>query len=101
MPDRELDGNAAQVRAIIEQTVSVVEARAGTRRASWPAWLALGLAFAGMIYAGGVLSSDIASATSRSLNNERRIEQLERDRATLARIETKVDMLMEDRKTGD
>lgn len=92
-----LDGNAAQVRAIIEQTIKVVKETEEPKRASWPAWTSLALAFLGLVFAAGVLRSDVAVANERSAKNERRIEALESDREAIARIEAKVDVLMDER----
>lgn len=91
-------GNAATVRLIAGQLFEEWETRQGKQRASWPAWIGLGVSLAAMIFAAGVLRSDVAAASDRSIKNERRIEALERDRAALARIEAKVDVLMEERK---
>ena len=91
-------GNAATVRIIAGQLFEEWETRQGNKRASWPAWFGLGISIAAMIFAAGVLRSDVAAASDRSIKNERRIEALERDRAALARIEAKVDILMEERK---
>jgi len=91
-------GNAAQVRVVAEQLFTIWEEKQGKHRASWPAWLGLAISFAVMVFSAGVLRGDVASATDRSVKNESRIEILERDRAALARIEAKVDILMEERK---
>lgn len=94
-----LDGNAAQVRAIIEQTISSVEATRGKQRASWPAWVALGLSVVGIVFSAGGLRSDVATATTRIEKLEHRTDAHDRtltqvsDR--LARIETKLDMALE------
>lgn len=94
----ESHGDNAVIRRIADQLYDSWAERQGRWRASAPAWLALVVSLLGFAYTAGILTGDIANANDRSVKNERRIEQLERDRATLARIEAKVDVLMEERK---
>lgn len=93
-----LDGNAAQVRAIIEQTVAALEKTRSKQRASWPAWAGMVGSLVALIFGAGILRSDIAVAKEKTDKNETRIEALERDRAILARIEEKVNILMDERR---
>lgn len=93
-----LDGNAAQVRAIIEQTVMAVEKTRAKQRAGWPAWAGMVGSLVALIFGAGILRSDIAVAKEKTDKNETRIEALERDRAILARLEEKINILMEDRR---
>ena len=90
-------GNPAQVRIIATQLFEVWKEDQGRQRASWPAWGGLVLSLIGVVFVAGSLTQDVATANDRSSKNERRIEVLERDRAALARIEAKVDVLMEER----
>lgn len=98
-------GNAAQVRLIVEQTIEayrVLDKDSSSKRtASWPAWIALGLSVAGLIFGAGVLRSDVASATHRLEKNDAKIAAIERQNSSVekgvARIEAKVDILMEER----
>lgn len=99
-------GNEAQVRVVAEQLFEVWKAEQSTQgekqRASWPAWLGVVLAFVALIFSAGSLRSEVAS-------NKVRIDKLEeradgQDKATaqitdrLARIETKLDLVLERRK---
>lgn len=91
------DANLTQTEIILDHAWDTWEARQGKRRASWPAWAGFLLSAAVVIFTAGILRGDVASATDRSIKNEKRIEILEGERATLARIEAKVDILMEER----
>lgn len=97
-----LDGNAAQVRAIIEQTISALEAGRGKRWGSVPAWAALILSIVGIVFAAGSLRSDVANANDRIAKLERRADGQDRGMGQandrLARIETKLDIALEKRK---
>lgn len=91
------DANLTQTEIILDRAWETWEARQGKRRASWPAWAGFLLSAAVVIFTAGVLRGDVANANDRSIKNEKRIEILEGERATLARIEAKVDILMEER----
>ena len=97
-----LDGNAAQVRAIIQQTVAAVEEGRGKQRASWPAWTALALSVFGIIFAAGSLRSDVATASTRIEKLEQRADGQDKTATSvnerLARIETKLDLALEKRR---
>ena len=97
-----LDGNAAQVRAIIEQTLTAAELSRGKKTASWPAWLGVGLSVAALIFGAGVLRSDVATANNRIEKLEHRADGQDRTTGTvndrLARIETKLDLALEKRR---
>ncbi|MDF2386584.1 hypothetical protein JMG10_34295 [Nostoc ellipsosporum NOK] len=99
-------GNDAQVRVIAEQLFEIWKAeqatQSGKQRASWPAWLGVALASVGIVFSAGSLRSDVASAAVRLDKVEQRVDG--QDKATaqgadrLARIETKVDLLLENEK---
>ena len=91
------DANKTPTEIILDHAWDTWEARQGKRRASWPAWVGFVLSAAVVIFTAGVLRGDVASANDRSIKNETRIETLENERAAIARIEAKVDILMEDR----
>jgi hypothetical protein len=97
-----LDGNAAQVRAIIEQTMAAVEAGRGKRWGSVPAWAALILSIVGIVFGAGSLRSDVANANDRIAKLERRADGQDRGAGQvndrLARIETKLDVVLEKRR---
>lgn len=97
-----LDGNAAQVRAIIEQTVTAVEASRGKRWGSVPAWAALVISVVGIAFSAGSLSGDVATATTRIDKLEQRADGQDRTATSvndrLARIETKLDLALEKRR---
>lgn len=105
MPDT---GNAAQTRVIAEQLFAVWKAeheREGSKlRASWPAWLSLGLAIVTMIFAAGSLRSEVVTNATRITKVEERLDNQDRAIALitdrLARIETKLDLVLEQRKDG-
>lgn len=103
MTDRPiLDGNAAQVRAIIEQTVSAVESSRGKRWGSLPAWAALILSIGGIAFSAGTLSGSLATANTRIDKLETRADGQDRTATNvndrLARIETKLDLALEKRR---
>ena len=50
-----------------------------------------------LIWGAGALSSGLAAAHTQIEKNDERISLLERDRQAIARIEGKVDILMEER----
>lgn len=100
------DGNQSQVRVIVNQLLDEQEVRQASSRgrfaASVPAWIACALSLATMIYIAGGLGSTVNS-------NTRRIEKIEAVQAQqtrddigrsdrLARIEAKVDLLVEGTK---
>lgn len=99
-------GNAAQVRAVAEQLFEVWKAEQAQQgekqRASWPAWLGVVLAVVGIVFSAGSLRSDVATAAVRIEKVEQRLDS--QDKATaqvtdrLARIETKLDLVIEQRK---
>lgn len=96
------DGNSAQVHIIANQMFDVWEARQGKKRASWPAWLGLGLSLIGIVFAAGSLRSDVATATTRIDKLEQRADAADRTATSvndrLARIETKLDLALEKRR---
>jgi hypothetical protein len=96
------DGNQALVRVIADQMFDIWEARQGKRRASWPAWLGVGLSIVGIVFAAGSLRSDVASANTRIDKLEQRADLQDRTAGQvndrLARIETKLDLALEERK---
>lgn len=99
-------GNAAQVRAVAEQLFDVWRAEQASeghkRRASWPAWIGVALAIVGLIFSAGMVRTEMATATTRIDKLEQRADA--RDAAEkammdrLARIETKLDLALEERK---
>lgn len=99
-------GDEEMVRTIIEQVADTLEARRkreeGRIKASWPAWLALTLSIAAAIFAAGILRSDVAQAMQKSEDNRRDITSIQAgvgdQRAALARIETNINILMDERK---
>lgn len=91
-------GNQTQVRVIAEQLFDIWDEKQGKRTASWPAWFGVGMSVAAMIYTAGILTGDVAEANTRSVENRQKIEALERQSSAIARIEAKVDILMEERK---
>ena len=101
-------GNAAQVRVVAEQLFEIwksEQAKEGVKqRASWPAWLGVVLAVGGIVFSAGGRSSDMAAANTRIEKLEHRADGLEREKAQildrLARIETKLDVVLEQRKAG-
>lgn len=97
-----LDGNAVQVRAIIEQTISTVEATRGKRWGSVPAWAALIISIGGIAFTAGSLSGDVATATNRIDKLEQRADAQDRTASSVAerlgRIETKLDLALEKRR---
>ena len=96
------DGNTAQTRVIANQMFDIWEARQGKRRASWPAWAALGLSIVGIVFAAGSLRSDVATATTRIDKLEQRADAQDRTATSVAerlgRIETKLDLALEKRR---
>lgn len=97
-----LDGNAAQVRLIIEQTIASLEASRGKQRASWPAWIGAIVSIGVLIFSAGSLRSDVATATTRIDKLEQRADAADRTATQvndrLARIETKLDLALEKRR---
>ena len=105
-------GNAAQVRAIAEQLAGQLfeawraeQVQLGEKqRASWPAWLGLMLGAISIVFAAGSLRSDVAAAAVKIEKLEERADGQDAagkqvtDR--LARIETKLDLALENRKGG-
>jgi hypothetical protein len=100
-------GNTETVRIIADQLFDVWQERqareARENRKWWQSnlggWLAAGITVVGVIVAGANIHNIATDANARSLNNEAAIIEL---RATngdrLARIETKIDLMMEERK---
>lgn len=101
-------GNAAQTRVIAEQLFAVWKSEQGDQetkqRASWPAWLGVALAIVGIVFSAGSLRSDVATATTRIEKVEERLDNQDKAIALitdrLARIETKLDLVLEQRKGG-
>lgn len=106
MADRGV-GNEAQTRVIAEQLFEVwrtEQASQGDKqRASWPAWFGVMLGAIGIVFSAGSLRSDVATAATRIEKLEQRADG--QDKATaqitdrLARIETKLDLVLERRKS--
>lgn len=96
------DGNTAQTRVIANQMFDIWEARQGKKRASWPAWAGLGLSCIGIVFAAGSLRSDVATANTRIDKLEQRADAQDRTATQvndrLARIETKLDLVLEKRR---
>lgn len=105
MPERDT-GNAAQVRVVAEQLFEVwknEQAQIGEKqRASWPAWVGVILGGISIVFAAGSLRSDVAAAAVKIDKLEQRADAQDvaakqvTDR--LARIETKLDLALEQRK---
>lgn len=95
-------GNAAQVRLVEHQLFQEWKAEQGKQRASWPAWTALGLSIVGIVFGAGSLRSDVATANTRIEKLEQRADGADRSASLandrLARIETKLDLVLEKRK---
>lgn len=95
-------GNATQVRIVAHQLFQEWKAEQGKQRASWPAWMALGLSIVGFVFSAGGLRSDVATANTRIEKLEQRADSAARGAGQvndrLARIETKLDMALEKRK---
>jgi len=95
-------GNTAQTRIIAHQLFEAWKAEQGKQRASWPAWMALGLSIVGIVFGAGSLRSDVATANTRIEKLEQRADSQERVAAEandrLARIETKLDLALEKRR---
>ena len=104
MPDSGNSAQSEQVRAIAEQlfeTWKREQAREAKETRRWfgssiPGWLgAIGL-IVSVILAGGYTHVLATDANARSLKNENSIATLKADNSDrLARIETKIDVLME------
>lgn len=101
-------GNAAQTRVIAEQLFAVWEAKRASentkQRASWPAWLGLALTIITLIFSAGSLRSEFATQDTRISKVEERLDNQDRAIALitdrLARIETKLDLALDQRKGG-
>lgn len=95
-------GNGAQVRLVAHQLFQEWKAEQGKQRASWPAWMALGLSIIGIVFGAGSLRSDVATANTRIEKLEQRADGQDRGATQvndrLARIETKLDLALEKRK---
>lgn len=103
MADDEFDGNRSMTRVIAEQMFDVWNARQSSLRsrftASIPAWIACALSLVVLIWGAGMLAGQV----NRNTNDIRDLkaaqaqqaaeDQVTRDR--LARIEAKVDVLIE------
>lgn len=106
MHDDALDGNAAQTRLIARQIASAIIAEQASTRsrftASVPAWIACAMSMATLIWGAGTLSSQV----NRNTNDIRDLKAVQSQRDTgdqqvrdrLARIEAKVDLLVEGAK---
>jgi type VI protein secretion system component VasK len=96
------DANKTQTEIILDHAWETWEAKQGKQRGAWPAWLALGVSLAGIIYAAGLLSGDVRAADNRSMENAQRISALERQNSSIeqgvAALNAKMDILMEERK---
>lgn len=106
MPERGV-GNEAQTRVIAQQLFDAWKAEQGLegkRVASWPAWLGVALAIVGIIFSAGSLRSEVATAQTRIQKVEERLDMQDRANVLindrLARIETKLDLVLESRKDG-
>lgn len=105
MPDS--IGSAAQTRLIAEQLFATwkaeqeIEAKA-TRRwlgGNVAGWIAAMIAVVGAIAAGANTYDLAADANARAIQNENTITAMKADNGDrLARIETKIDLMMEERK---
>ncbi|HMO74101.1 MAG TPA: hypothetical protein PKD48_02025 [Sphingopyxis sp.] len=95
-------GNSEQVRKIAHQLFETWKSEQGRQRASWPAWLALGLSGFGLVFSAGALRSDVATAHTRLEKLEHRADGTDRTATQvsdrLARIETKLDLALEKRR---
>ena len=104
-------GNEEMIRTIIEQIVDTTEAKHKREAARAhhtflgghaPAWIAAVLAVMAMIFSAGVLRSEVAEAQTLARTNRTTIEALQiqngEGKATIARIEAKIDILMAERK---
>lgn len=103
MPDSGNSAQSEQVRIIAEQLFETWERKQAreakeTRRwfgSSVPGWLAAGGLIVSVILAGGYTHVLATDANARSLKNENSIATLKADNSDrLARIETKIDVLM-------
>lgn len=100
------DGNRSQNRIIAEQMFDVWEARQSSSRsrftASVPAWIACALSLATLIWGAGTLSGQV----NRNTNDIRDLKAVQAQQSSenaarsdrLARIEAKVDVLLEGNK---
>lgn len=97
-----LDGNAAQVRAIIAQTISALEsdrsAKAGKWAASLPAWISLVVSACVGIFMLGSLVGDVAIAKTDAKDAKAAIQKLE---LRSARMEENIKFLVEAEKRRD
>lgn len=106
MPDDALDPNRSQVRIIAEQMLEVWDTRQESKRsrftASVPAWIACALSLSTLIYVAGGMGATVNSNTNRIDKLEAVQVQQTRDDIDrsdrLARIEAKVDLLVEGTK---
>lgn len=99
------DGNDAQVRAIAKQLFSIWETeqadKAKQARRWWQSnasgWVTIGVVVVGLIVTANNINNIATDANARSLKNEAAINNMRAENADrLARIETKVDRLLED-----
>lgn len=98
------DGNAAQTRALAETLFDTWKAQQDRETKRWfgsklPGWIgAIGLIISAIL-AGGYTHILATDANARSIKNETAISTLKADNGDrLARIETKIDLLMESRR---
>lgn len=100
-------GNDSQVRIIAEQLFEIWKAEqereARENRKWWQSnasgWISGIIAVGAIIFGGADLYNLASDANARSLTNENAIASLKADNGDrLARIETKIDLMMEERK---
>lgn len=95
-------GNGAQVRIVAHQLFQEWKAEQGKQRASWPAWMALGISIVGIVFGAGALRTEVATATTRIEKLEQRADAQDRGAGQvndrLARIETKLDLALEKKR---
>ena len=96
------DGNAAQVRIVAHQLFEVWKAEQGKQRASWPAWVGCALGVFGVIFSAGILQANQTTAAADIKRLEARADAQDKNanqsNDRLARMETKLDLLLEKRK---
>lgn len=79
-----LDGNAAQVRLIVQQTISALEATREKKSASLPAWAGVLLSVVTIIFLAGSLTGDVAVAKSQSGAATEAVAQIRAEQARMA-----------------
>lgn len=78
-----LDGNAAQIRAIIQQTVSALDATRDKRQASVPAWAGVIISVVTFIFMAGSLSGDVAVAKTQASDATKSVSVIQADIASI------------------